>query len=73
MGLKTLCTPVLVVDLCEKGLWRLEDAVRLLARLKTMQTVSPALLEVALAQLEVVRRRKEESHGDEEADHLSEA
>ena len=73
MGLKTLCTPVLVVDLFEKGLWRLQDAVRQLARLTAMQTVSPALLQVALAQLAVVRRRKEESHGHEEADHLSEA
>ena len=73
MGLKTLCTPVLVVDLFENGLLQLQDAVRLLARLTAMQTVSPALLHIALAQLEVVRRQKEESHGDEEADHLSEA
>ena len=73
MGLKTLCTPVLMVDLFEKGQWRLQDAVQSLARLAAMQTVSPPLLEAALAQLEVVRRGKEESHGDEEADHLGEA
>lgn len=59
LGLRTLCTPVLVVDLFDKGQWDLPEAVQCLARLAAMQTVSPALLEVALAQLATARRRKE--------------
>jgi predicted nucleic acid-binding protein len=59
LGLRTLCTPVLVVDLFDKEELSLPEAVQSLARLAAMGTVSPALLEVALAQLEVVRGRKE--------------
>jgi predicted nucleic acid-binding protein len=59
LGLKTLCTPVLVVDLFDKEKWSLPEAVRALASLAAMRTVSPALLEAALAQLEVMRGRKE--------------
>lgn len=59
LGLKTLCTPVLVTDLFEQGGLDLNEALQALARVAAMQTVSPALIEVALAQLEVERQRRE--------------
>jgi predicted nucleic acid-binding protein len=58
LGLKTICTPVLIVDLFHEGRVGLEEALEALARLTAMQTVSPSLLQAALAQLEVERRRK---------------
>lgn len=59
LGLKTLCTPVLIVELFDQERLSLPEALQSLARLAAMRTVSPVLLEAALAQLEVVRGRKE--------------
>lgn len=51
LGLKVLCTPVLVVDLHGDGRLSAPQALQALARLATMGTVSPVLLEAALAHL----------------------
>jgi predicted nucleic acid-binding protein len=59
LGLKTLCTPVLMVELFAEGQWSLPEAIQSLAKLAAMRTVSPALLEAALAHLAVVRAQKE--------------
>lgn len=51
LGLKVLCTPVLVVALASEGSISTGEAVATLARLAAMQTVSPTLISVALTQL----------------------
>ena len=61
MGLRAICTPVLVVDLFDGGQCDLARAAELLARLAAMQTVIPALITGALAQLAVLAAPKGES------------
>ena len=51
LGLQVLCSPVLAVELYKSEALRLDEVVKVLARLATMQTVSPELLELALVQL----------------------
>ena len=51
LGVNVLCTPVLAVALYVKGEISALDALMALARLATLQTVSPHLLAAALAQL----------------------
>lgn len=51
LGLRVLCTPVLVVQLYTEGRLDPRQTLEALARLAGMQTVSPALLSAALAQL----------------------
>ena len=50
-GLETLCTPMLVVRLFEEGAVMAEEALWLLGRLAQADTVSPRLLQAALAQI----------------------
>ena len=52
LGIKTVCTPVLVVDLLERGRLTRRGAVEALARLAALRTVSPPLIEAALADIE---------------------
>lgn len=59
LGLKTLCTPVLIVELCVEGRLDVRAAPRFLARLASRQTVSPPLIEASLAQLEAFQRGRE--------------
>jgi predicted nucleic acid-binding protein len=58
LNLRALCTPVLVVQLYVEGRLDARQALKALARLAVMQTVSPALLAAALAQLGVAWREK---------------
>jgi len=58
LGLRTICTPVLIVNLFHDDRLDIKGAIQALARLASMQTVSPTLIQAALAQLEVERRRK---------------
>jgi predicted nucleic acid-binding protein len=51
LGLKAVCTPVLVVALFSKGVLSAREALEILGRLAAMQTLSPHLLSAALAQL----------------------
>jgi predicted nucleic acid-binding protein len=59
LGIRTICTAVLLVGLFYEGRIDLRGALDGLARLAAMQTVSPTLIDAALAQLDVERRRKE--------------
>jgi hypothetical protein len=58
-GLRVLCTPVLVVDLCTEGKLDARQALAALARLAAMQTVSPNLLAAALAHLGIAWTKQE--------------
>ncbi|MGI8552523.1 MAG: hypothetical protein ACR2PL_17300 [Dehalococcoidia bacterium] len=49
-GLQVLCTPVLTVAFYVEGTLSAEQSLRVLARLAAIQTVSPTLLAVAVAQ-----------------------
>jgi predicted nucleic acid-binding protein len=71
-GLRTLCTPVLVVDLYVSGQLTFQQAYEALARLAALQTVSADLLTMALAQLEAAgrEREREKPNADDQADHL---
>jgi hypothetical protein len=65
MGFKAICSPILVVQ----GYSQLEitavDALTLLARLSSLQTVSPRLLTPALHQLALlIQSRQESPHGN---------
>jgi predicted nucleic acid-binding protein len=60
LGIRTVCTPVLIVDLYHRGLFDLRGAFRTLARLSAMQTVSPILIEAAVVQLGIEQNRKAE-------------
>lgn len=51
LGIKVVCTPVLVVSLFVDGLLDGREALFALARLAALQTVSPHLLAAALAQV----------------------
>ena len=51
LGLPAVCTPVLVVALFLQGTIDAAQCLQALARLAALQTVSPALLTAALAQL----------------------
>ena len=51
LGLRMLCTPVLVVSLFDEGSLTAREALFVLGRLAASQTVSPHLLAAALAQL----------------------
>lgn len=51
LGLKVVCTPVLVVALFTDGYLDARDALTSLARLAALQTISPHLTAAALAQL----------------------
>jgi len=59
LGIRAICTPVLIVGLFHDGTIEFEQALQALARLTAMQTVSPTLIEAALAQVQVERQRKE--------------
>ncbi|MGQ9573268.1 MAG: hypothetical protein ACUVV3_08820 [Dehalococcoidia bacterium] len=71
LGLKTVCTPVLIAELYVDGQLDMGEAVESLARLAAMQTVSPTLIEASLAQLELHRAEKEKRHGNQETNDLS--
>jgi hypothetical protein len=58
LSLRALCTPVLVVQLYVEGRLDARQALEALARLAVLQTVSPALLAAALAQLGVAWKEK---------------
>lgn len=58
-GLTTLCTPVLVATLFDEGRLGAQESLRALAELAAMQTVSPALIEAAIAQLGLDWHRRE--------------
>jgi len=58
LGLKSVCTPVLVVDLYDGGHLELQEALAFLAGLQALQTVSPPLIEAAVAQLGIAASRK---------------
>lgn len=51
LGLRVLCTPVLVASLFDEGSLTAREALFVLGRLAAAQTVSPHLLAAALAQL----------------------
>ena len=51
LGLKAICTPVLIAELVSGGQIEMSEALGMLARLAEMQTVSPVLIEASLAQL----------------------
>ena len=51
LGLRALCTPVLVSQLYTEGSLDAGKTLEALARLTVLQTMSPALLAAALAQL----------------------
>jgi hypothetical protein len=51
LGISTICTPVLTVSLYTEGRFDARQALTILARLAALQTVSPHLLALALAQL----------------------
>jgi len=51
LGVNAVCTPVLVVDLFSVERLDAKEALVILARLATLQTISPTLLAAALAQL----------------------
>jgi predicted nucleic acid-binding protein len=59
LGLKAVCTPVLVTQLFAEQQLDLMEALQLMARLAAMQTVSPALIEASLAQLALHRREED--------------
>lgn len=48
LGLRTVCSPVLVADLFDEGRLSPSQAVQALARLTALRTVSPALIEAAV-------------------------
>lgn len=48
VGLRTVCTPVLVADLFDEGRLNPGQALEALARLTALGTVSPALIEAAV-------------------------
>ncbi|MBI4310687.1 MAG: hypothetical protein HY681_02805 [Chloroflexi bacterium] len=60
LGLKALCTPVLVAQLFVEGALDAPTALEALARLAAMQTLSPDLLALALAQIGKARKEKGE-------------
>jgi predicted nucleic acid-binding protein len=64
LGLRTVCTPVLITELYIDGQLDVGEALESLARLAAMQTVSPTLIEAALAQLELHRAEREKQHGE---------
>ncbi len=49
LGLRTVCTPVLVADLFDERWLNADEALQALARLAALQTVCPALIEAAVA------------------------
>lgn len=51
LGLKVLCSPVVVVQLFGEGTLTAGQTLLILARLAALQTLSPSLLAAALAQL----------------------
>ncbi len=61
LGLRTVCTPVLVVALYDDRHLDLQEALAFLAGLQALQTVSPALIEAAIAQLGIAATGKEKS------------
>lgn len=60
MGLRTICTPVLVVDLFNRGRLTRTEALLALGRLTGLRTVSPILIEAAVALLGVGGEQMEE-------------
>ena len=60
LGLQVVCTPVLALHLYRDRELDLQGALGVLARLAAMQTVSPELLSVALAELPLARGQKGE-------------
>jgi predicted nucleic acid-binding protein len=58
LGLRTICTPVLIADLVHEGRLKIEEGLESLARLAALQTVSPTLIEAAIAQVESERLGK---------------
>jgi hypothetical protein len=59
LGLRVLCTPVLVVDLYMEEKLDARQALEALARLAALQTVSPNLLAAALAHLGAAWKEQE--------------
>jgi hypothetical protein len=60
MGLRVICTPVLTIALFDQRRLSAEETLIALARLAAMQTVSPHLLALALAQLGAAIKQREE-------------
>lgn len=60
LGLRTICTPVLVTDLFNRGRLTRSEAMLALGRLAALQTVSPALIEAAVTLLGVEGEQTEE-------------
>ena len=58
LGLRTLCTPVLVATLFDVDRVDMGQAIEMLGRLTAMQTVSPTLIQAALAQVGLDASRK---------------
>lgn len=59
LGLRVLCTPVLVVDLCMEEKLDARQALEVLGRLAALQTVSPDLLAASLAHLGAALKEQE--------------
>ena len=59
LGLRVLCTPVLVVDLYMEEKLNARQALEVLGRLAALQTVSPNLLAASLAHLGAVWKEQE--------------
>jgi predicted nucleic acid-binding protein len=51
LGIKVICTSVVVIDLYDEGILKGEEALEILARLQAMRTLSPELITAALRQL----------------------
>jgi hypothetical protein len=60
MGLRVICTPVLAIALFDQRRLSAEETLVALARLAAMQTVSPQLLALALAQLGIAIKQRED-------------
>ncbi|MBI3977337.1 MAG: hypothetical protein HY331_04040 [Chloroflexi bacterium] len=59
LGLRAVCTPVLVADLFDEGRLSPAQALQALARLTALKTVSPALIEAALLHVGIGWERRE--------------
>jgi hypothetical protein len=59
LGLKAICTPVLITQLFAEQQLDLMEALQLMGRLAAMQTVSATLIEASLAQLALHRREED--------------
>lgn len=58
LGLRTMCTPVLVATLFEEGQLESEAAILGMAKLSALQTVSPTLMDAALVQIGLIAKRR---------------